>query len=94
VSFARHRRIVLHRDDYTCVWCGENPVYYVDHIYPRRLGGGDELDNLVAVCPSCNVRKGYKELGYEWVPDRYLSGWFYDCIPEPEQDRLPGEMES
>ncbi|NBR07971.1 MAG: HNH endonuclease [Planctomycetes bacterium] len=30
----------------------------VDHIIPRRLGGTDEPDNLVASCTRCNYSKG------------------------------------
>jgi hypothetical protein len=30
----------------------------VDHKQPRALGGGDEFDNLVLSCLSCNSRKG------------------------------------
>lgn len=30
----------------------------LDHVSPRQLGGGDEEDNLVLACWSCNSRKG------------------------------------
>jgi 5-methylcytosine-specific restriction endonuclease McrA len=30
----------------------------VDHIRPRSLGGGDELDNLRAVCHPCHLGRG------------------------------------
>jgi len=34
---------------------GEN--YHLDHVMPIALGGGHNLDNLVASCPSCNQAK-------------------------------------
>jgi len=30
----------------------------IDHIVPRSLGGGDDLDNLCAACYRCNEYKG------------------------------------
>jgi 5-methylcytosine-specific restriction endonuclease McrA len=30
----------------------------VDHVIPRRLGGLDSDDNLVASCRRCNLSKG------------------------------------
>lgn len=53
----RARRYVLTRDGHRCRVCGV-PATEVDHIWPRRLGGSDEPDNLRAICRSCNLRKG------------------------------------
>jgi 5-methylcytosine-specific restriction endonuclease McrA len=53
------KREILRRDDYTCQYCGVHTAYLtIDHIFPRRLGGHHDWDNLVAACPSCNHRKG------------------------------------
>jgi len=38
----------------------------VDHVIPRRLGGLDSDDNLVASCSRCNLSKG----GRFFVSDR------------------------
>jgi len=35
----------------------------VDHIVPLRDGGGNELDNLQALCKSCHSRKTAREDG-------------------------------
>lgn len=59
--WVRARRLVLARDGYRCTL--ELPgctgvAVHVDHIVPRRFGGGDELANLRAACASCNLRRG------------------------------------
>lgn len=53
------REQVLQRDNYTCVYCG-NEATQADHIIPKSLGGKDELSNLVAACLRCNSTKGNK----------------------------------
>lgn len=50
------RLVVLKRDARRCRYCGENATH-VDHVVPHSRGGGDSLDNLVAACRSCNLRK-------------------------------------
>lgn len=57
------RRSILARDNYTCQYCGhKSSDLTVDHIIPRRLGGGNTWDNLVACCKKCNTKKGDKTL--------------------------------
>jgi 5-methylcytosine-specific restriction endonuclease McrA len=50
------RERVLRRDSYICYYCGQD-ADTVDHIVPIAKGGGDEMDNLVAACRSCNYSK-------------------------------------
>jgi 5-methylcytosine-specific restriction endonuclease McrA len=53
------RRNVLHRDNYTCQYCGERRHdLTIDHIMPRSKGGIDSWENVVAACLKCNVKKG------------------------------------
>lgn len=50
-----------------CYWCGtefdpwaaaiRNPVVTVDHVMPRKRGGGNQLSNLVLACRPCNQSK-------------------------------------
>lgn len=63
-AWRRLRLLVLDRDGWRCQLptvtgslCGA-PASHVDHIVPRKDGGGDGLDNLRAACPPCNLRRG------------------------------------
>jgi 5-methylcytosine-specific restriction endonuclease McrA len=50
---------VLLRDGNCCTMCG-TPVWgksaHVDHLVPKRLGGGDEISNLRLLCVNCHMR--------------------------------------
>ena len=61
------RARILVRDQNTCQRCGQ-PGNTVDHIIPRKLGGGDEPSNLECLCATCNYSKG---------------GRFFDSPPIP-----------
>lgn len=55
------RRAVLARDAHTCQYCGHvSRDLTLDHVVPRRKGGGATWDNLVACCAKCNNVKGDK----------------------------------
>lgn len=56
-GWAKIRLAVLERDCYTCQYC-RAPATEVDHIVPRKHGGGEDMDNLVASCVRCNRSKG------------------------------------
>lgn len=57
LPFAKKRIIVLHEAGWICALCG-GEADEADHIWPRNLGGTDDLSNLQAVCRTCNARKG------------------------------------
>lgn len=51
---------VLKRAQFHCELCGisaDRKALEVDHIVPRNRGGSDDLDNLQALCYSCNAMK-------------------------------------
>lgn len=50
------RRLTLKRDHYRCTVCGAFTELQVHHIVPRRLGGSDELSNLVTLCAACHLQ--------------------------------------
>lgn len=55
------REQVFERDDYRCVYCGEQfepAELTVDHVQPRMRGGDHSTGNLVTACCGCNARKG------------------------------------
>ena len=58
---ALSKREILRRDDYTCQYCGRKMrTLTLDHVVPRRQGGGHTWENLVAGSSPCNRRKGGK----------------------------------
>ncbi len=55
------RRSIFARDNYTCQYCGTTGKdLTIDHVIPKRLGGGMAWENLVTCCRKCNTRKGDK----------------------------------
>ena len=48
------RRAIYRRDGNACVYCRRPPPLTLDHLVPRALGGGNETENLVTCCRSCN----------------------------------------
>ncbi len=55
------RRSVFARDNYTCQYCGTSArELTIDHVVPKRHGGGSQWENLVACCRRCNTKKGDK----------------------------------
>lgn len=52
------RKKVFERDAYRCVSCGSWNDLTVDHILAESKGGEATLENLQAMCRSCNCRKG------------------------------------
>jgi len=54
-----NRKNIFQRDNYSCQYCGKSSgSMTVDHIIPKKHGGGDEWKNLVTACLSCNSKKG------------------------------------
>lgn len=55
------RRSVFARDNYTCQYCGSaSKDLTIDHVVPKRYGGGMHWENLVTCCRRCNSKKGDK----------------------------------
>ena len=54
------RFLILHRDNYTCQYCGRKApdvVLQIDHIYPKSKGGRLTKDNFITACFDCNMGK-------------------------------------
>lgn len=57
------RRTIFARDNYTCQYCGVTTKdLTIDHVVPKRHGGGATWENLVCCCRKCNTRKSDKFL--------------------------------
>ena len=54
------REEVLKRDDYTCQHCGSKDDLMAHHKTPARMGGKDEIDNLITLCRSCHCKEEVK----------------------------------
>ena len=55
---SRVRPVILARDGYKCVICGNTENLEVDHIVPLARMGTNDADNLQTLCRSCNRSKG------------------------------------
>lgn len=55
---AGRRHEVIARDGHRCLACGATEDLTVDHIKHQSRGGGHEVENLRALCRSCNSRRG------------------------------------
>lgn len=53
------RERIYERDNFQCVYCGENDVALLtlDHVAPISKGGDHHDDNLVTACRACNNDK-------------------------------------
>lgn len=75
-EWQRRRQIVFERDNWTCVYCGEDVHVgaQCDHVVPVSRGGGSEIDNLATACKRCNSGKSGKHLsdweGPSWGPSQ------------------------
>jgi 5-methylcytosine-specific restriction endonuclease McrA len=65
------RGAVLHRDGWTCRYCGREATE-VDQVAPRARGGATLPANLVAACRPCNKAKGLRTPA-EWRRDEGLA---------------------
>ena len=66
------RELIRKRANYLCEYCHSPEKisatrFTLDHIVPRSLGGGDDLDNLALACRRCNERRYNFVAGYDSV---------------------------
>lgn len=66
-EWARLRREVFERDDFTCQYCGaRGGRLECDHVIPVSRGGKHATSNLVTACFSCNRSKRAQTVD-EWL---------------------------
>jgi hypothetical protein len=54
------RFAILHRDKFSCQYCGAKApdvILHIDHVIPVAQGGKNETGNLVTACFDCNMGK-------------------------------------
>lgn len=85
-----------------CNYCGASDSLALDHIFPQKLGGKDDAENLIFACKSCNSSKGKKDL-MEWMTSkghfpplmivrRYLKLTFTYCLENGLIDKKIEEL--
>lgn len=58
-DWAKVRKVVFARDDFTCTYCGvKGGELECDHFIPVSRGGSNAFSNLTAACRGCNRNKG------------------------------------
>ncbi|MBC7798886.1 MAG: HNH endonuclease [Pyrinomonadaceae bacterium] len=75
------RREVFERAKNLCEYCfrSEDFTIYsheIDHIIPRKHGGGNEFENLALSCWQCNGNKGTDFCSFDWETNGALTLFF------------------
>jgi 5-methylcytosine-specific restriction endonuclease McrA len=90
------REQVLLRDGWQCQACGAD-ADTVDHLIPRARGGGDNLENLQAMCSPCNLLKSDKLPGEKSdffsarrIPRTHLSNLSPTSVTNPASPFIEG----
>jgi diadenosine tetraphosphate (Ap4A) HIT family hydrolase/5-methylcytosine-specific restriction endonuclease McrA len=89
---------VLSRAKFKCELCGvsaDEKSIEVDHIFPRSLGGKDDLSNFQALCYSCNAAKRNTDDTdfrlFKTLYDHREEGCLFCAIQESERSRIVAE---
>lgn len=53
-GWEKARRTALHRDGYSCVFCGDEEDLEVHHVVPKRVHGSNHPENLLTTCTTCH----------------------------------------
>lgn len=82
---AAARRRIYDLDRGRCAYCGTLVKYNraeIDHIYPAKIRGGNDDDNLAVACKPCNRKKWLYPPGHPLFPNpRWLRGARVRGIP-------------
>lgn len=100
----RTRFEVFKRDGFRCAYCGSHPpdaLLHVDHVVAVANGGGNDMDNLVTACGTCNMGKSAVPLSAvpqsmadkaAEVKEREQQLLGYQAVFEAKRQRLEDEV--
>ena len=54
----KKRPYLFERQNHKCAYCHKNKKLTIDHVVSLRMGGADDVDNMVGACDKCNSVKG------------------------------------
>ena len=55
------KRLAIYiRDGFKCCYCRSGGWLSLDHLKPTSKGGGNESENLITSCMSCNGKRSYR----------------------------------
>lgn len=66
-NYRQNKHVLFGQQEGQCKGCQLDfpyKIFEVDHIVPRSRGGGDYIENLQLLCPSCNRIKGDRPMEY------------------------------
>lgn len=62
------RRLILERDGYACVQCGDTENLEIHHTVPLFLGGTNEPENLTTLCQPCHrYSEDHHDIHTKWM---------------------------
>ena len=77
IHYRKNKHVLFGQQEGVCAGCRMDLPYKileVDHMVPRSRGGGDHMENLQLLCPSCNRIKGDR-------PQEFLMAQLKDRTP-------------
>ena len=77
IHYRKNKHVLFGQQEGVCAGCRMDFPYKileVDHMVPRSRGGGDHMENLQLLCPSCNRIKGDR-------PQEFLMAQLKDRAP-------------
>lgn len=72
------KKFVYSRDENKCRKCGDKNKLQLHHVMPQRLGGPDDLFNLVTLCHECH--KGWhaieSQMNIGYMEERVVKAFY------------------
>lgn len=71
LALEEYNKVTFKSEKFSCEYCEKEikGSYHLEHIIPVAKDGSGELENLAISCPTCNLRKGIKDLDV-FAPDK------------------------